>query len=285
MRTVVIIEPHPLFRLGLRQLLSDAIPQISVRDYDPSCLAESAPQAAEACDLLLLSLYESEDASQLASAAEKKFRPRHMLLLGEEQHLPSPEISLPECVAGVVARLACPEVLKASVTLVAAGGTCFPARWTPKAVHPDGHKPKVCDPLETPGNYQPTRWPAPAPSEAAPVTVETSRPQGTPAAPEGMDVEFNTPIKPGSAAHKESQLLGLTPRQYEVLVLLARGYPMKKVGRALNISVATAKAHTETLYQRLDVHNRNAAVYAAVSRGATLGWAHRLSSQQRVGSN
>ncbi|MBC2769540.1 response regulator transcription factor [Pusillimonas sp. 7-48] len=57
------------------------------------------------------------------------------------------------------------------------------------------------------------------------------------------------------------------------LVLLARGYPMKTVGRCLNISVATAKAHTETLYQRLDVHNRNAAVYAAVSRGAKLGWA------------
>lgn len=68
-------------------------------------------------------------------------------------------------------------------------------------------------------------------------------------------------------------MLGLTPRQYEVLVLLSRGYPMKTVGRYLNISVATAKAHTETLYQRLDVHNRNAAVYAAVSRGAKLGWA------------
>src|SRR3546814_9670793 len=58
-------------------------------------------------------------------------------------------------------------------------------------------------------------------------------------------------------SHPESEMLGLTPRQYEVLVLLARGYPMKTVGRYLNISVATAKAHTETLYQRLDVHNRN----------------------------
>ena len=56
------------------------------------------------------------------------------------------------------------------------------------------------------------------------------------------------------------------------IYLHSRGYPMKTVGRCLNISVATAKAHTETLYQRLDVHNRNAAVYAAVSRGAKLGW-------------
>ncbi|HWL28332.1 MAG TPA: response regulator transcription factor [Burkholderiaceae bacterium] len=70
----------------------------------------------------------------------------------------------------------------------------------------------------------------------------------------------------------EWEMLGLTPRQYEVLVLLARGHPLKTVSRRLNISLATAKSHTESVYQRLDVSNRNAAVYAAVSRGAKLGW-------------
>ena len=83
-------------------------------------------------------------------------------------------------------------------------------------------------------------------------------------------------------ANEECEMLGLTRRQYEVLVLLARGYPMKTVGRYLNISVATAKAHTETLYQRLDVHNRNAAVFAAVSRGATLGWPTIAKAQQAM---
>lgn len=80
----------------------------------------------------------------------------------------------------------------------------------------------------------------------------------------------------------EAKLLGLTPRQYEVLVLLAKGYPLKTVGKHLNISVATAKAHTETLYQRLDVHNRNAAVYAAVSRGATLGWPNVTAARKQI---
>lgn len=70
----------------------------------------------------------------------------------------------------------------------------------------------------------------------------------------------------------EWELLGLTPRQYEVLVLLSKGYPIKTVGRVMNISAATAKAHTEALYQRLDVNSRNAAVYKAIQRGATLGW-------------
>jgi DNA-binding NarL/FixJ family response regulator len=91
-----------------------------------------------------------------------------------------------------------------------------------------------------------------------------------PAVVDSSPAALPAPRRRGSC--EESQMLGITPRQYEVLVLLARGYPLKTVGRYLNISVATAKAHTETLYQRLNVHSRNAAVYAAVSRGAKLGW-------------
>lgn len=75
-----------------------------------------------------------------------------------------------------------------------------------------------------------------------------------------------------SLATTEAQMLGITARQYEVLVLLARGYPLKAVSRQLNIAIATAKAHTESLYQRLDAHSRNQAVYMAISHGATLGW-------------
>lgn len=70
----------------------------------------------------------------------------------------------------------------------------------------------------------------------------------------------------------ESRALGLTPRQYEVLVLLARGHTLKAIAQRLNIAVATVKVHAETTYQRLHVHNRTEAVYAAISRGATLGW-------------
>lgn len=73
-------------------------------------------------------------------------------------------------------------------------------------------------------------------------------------------------------ANTEAHMLGVTARQYEVLVLLAHGHPIKTVSRRLNISTATAKAHTESLYQRLGVHSRNQAVYIAISRGATLGW-------------
>jgi two-component system nitrate/nitrite response regulator NarL len=75
------------------------------------------------------------------------------------------------------------------------------------------------------------------------------------------------PVRAGT----EAAMLGLTPRQYEVLVLLARGNPIKAVARNLNISVATAKVHTDSVYQRLGVHNRGEAIYAASARGARLG--------------
>ncbi len=272
MRTVVIVEPHPLFRLGLRQLISDAFPNLIVKVYDSFCLAEPPAPSQDSCDLLLLSVDDSRQVVEDAESARERFHPKSMLLLADDEQLPPHVSAMPQCVAGAVRRSSPPEVLTASVSLVLAGGTCFPARWSQNIQTPPTVAAQVPQAASTASRYEPTRWYPTA--IAAPATrAATQVDAGGHNVPDGMDGEFKTPIRPGSAAHKECQLLGLTPRQYEVLVLLARGYPMKKVGRALNISVATAKAHTETLYQRLDVHNRNAAVYAAVTRGATLGWA------------
>ncbi|MHA7684623.1 helix-turn-helix transcriptional regulator [Cupriavidus sp. PET2-C1] len=66
----------------------------------------------------------------------------------------------------------------------------------------------------------------------------------------------------------EARMLKLTPRQYEVLVLLSHGYPLKTVSRVLNISVATVKSHVALLYQRLHASNRSEAIHAARQRGA-----------------
>ncbi|HEY9459586.1 MAG TPA: response regulator transcription factor [Paralcaligenes sp.] len=72
-------------------------------------------------------------------------------------------------------------------------------------------------------------------------------------------------------ANGEASLLRLTEGQYEVLVLLARGYPVKTVSRQLNIPIAAGKAHARSLYQRLNAHGKTEALRAAVSRGAKLG--------------
>lgn len=51
----------------------------------------------------------------------------------------------------------------------------------------------------------------------------------------------------------------LSARQREILQMLAAGESNKQIGRALNISAGTVKAHLESLYRRLDVKNRTQA--------------------------
>ncbi|NYT83532.1 response regulator transcription factor [Alcaligenaceae bacterium] len=234
MTTIIVIEPHPLLRLGILQLLSDGSCSCTLEGADYSLLTRETSTQRN-CELILLSISSFESLHELAHAAERICSPKSILLLSDSSSMPHSVQGLPASVAGYVPKNAPPEVLQASVKLVLAGGSCFPMR------APDAGQ-QMSLPLVK--NFEPVKWP-----------------------PEN---ERKNKVVNGS--NPECEMLGLTPRQYEVLVLLARGYPMKTVGRYLNISVATAKAHTETLYQRLDVHNRNAAVYAAVSRGATLGW-------------
>ncbi|MDJ1953499.1 response regulator transcription factor [Salmonella enterica] len=51
----------------------------------------------------------------------------------------------------------------------------------------------------------------------------------------------------------------LSARQREILQMLAAGESNKQIGRALNISTGTVKAHLESLYRRLDIKNRTQA--------------------------
>ncbi len=52
----------------------------------------------------------------------------------------------------------------------------------------------------------------------------------------------------------------LSPREREVLDLLARGYAFKEVSDALGISVTTVGTHIRHLYEKLHVHSRAQAV-------------------------
>lgn len=59
--------------------------------------------------------------------------------------------------------------------------------------------------------------------------------------------------------------LALTPRQREVLTLIAKGAADKEVARNLGISTATAQKHVTNLLRRLNVPNRAAAAAVLVS--------------------
>jgi DNA-binding NarL/FixJ family response regulator len=59
----------------------------------------------------------------------------------------------------------------------------------------------------------------------------------------------------------------LTPRQEEILRLLAKGKTMREISREIGISVATVKSHARTLYWKLNARNQAEAAYIAVQEG------------------
>lgn len=61
--------------------------------------------------------------------------------------------------------------------------------------------------------------------------------------------------------------LALTPREREVLALLAEGAPNKTIARRLGISVHTAKFHVASLLDKLDATGRTDAVMHAARLG------------------
>jgi DNA-binding NarL/FixJ family response regulator len=62
---------------------------------------------------------------------------------------------------------------------------------------------------------------------------------------------------------------GLTEREAEVIVLLARGLQTKQIAGALQISAKTADRHIEHAYRKIGVSTRAAAALFAMEHGLT----------------
>ena len=60
---------------------------------------------------------------------------------------------------------------------------------------------------------------------------------------------------------------GLTAREVEVLVLLARGYSNREIARRLVVTPKTATNHVEHIYTKLGVSSRAAATLYATQHG------------------
>jgi two-component system, NarL family, response regulator DevR len=59
----------------------------------------------------------------------------------------------------------------------------------------------------------------------------------------------------------------LTPRELEIVRLLARGLTNREIGRAALISDSTVKFHVRGIMRKLSVHHRTEVVYAATRLG------------------
>jgi DNA-binding NarL/FixJ family response regulator len=69
------------------------------------------------------------------------------------------------------------------------------------------------------------------------------------------------------AAEEKELLERLTPRQREILALIAEGQTTKKIARTLNISTKTVESHRSQLMERLDIHEVAGLVRFAIRIG------------------
>lgn len=231
---IVIVEPHPLLRLGLSGLMAclTSADHIKSETYDD--LYHSPPQAIPA-DLVLLGARPEERINLLIQAARRAHSPKRMVLMSDSPAPPASWTNLPSLVVDYICTGSSAEAILAAVH------SLVQPRHAPRSSFGHGMNPRHGLSPEPGGNAPPYY------------------PQTTPRNTMAFKLEVD-----------EARMLGLSPRQYEVLVLLAQGYPIKLICRQLNISLATTKGHLEALYQRLGVHNRNEAVFVAMAQGAAL---------------
>lgn len=74
--------------------------------------------------------------------------------------------------------------------------------------------------------------------------------------------EFNNLAKQG-----ESMMLGVTPRQLEVLKLMAKGHSNKQISNIMHLSTNTVKEHIHNLFRSLQVKNRSQCIVKAQELG------------------
>jgi DNA-binding NarL/FixJ family response regulator len=78
-------------------------------------------------------------------------------------------------------------------------------------------------------------------------------------------VKLLRPPQPEEAINKIDE--PLSPREFDVLNLLARGFSVIETANILNISRHTIATHVKHIYSKLEVNSRTEAIFEATSRG------------------
>ena len=114
-------------------------------------------------------------------------------------------------------------------------------------------------------------------AQLAAASIDVVAEFGSLAAARGSDVDSDAIVVSSDTALNESRLPDdrddrdivepLTPREIEVLELLAEGLPNKAIADRLKISDQTVKFHVSSISAKLGAVNRTDAVRRAVRRG------------------
>lgn len=81
------------------------------------------------------------------------------------------------------------------------------------------------------------------------------------------EVAGKTVLKQDQVSEQNQLLEKLTPRQREILTLIADGQSMRDIARNLDISVKTVESHRAQLMDRLDIHELAGLVRFAIKMG------------------
>jgi DNA-binding NarL/FixJ family response regulator len=87
------------------------------------------------------------------------------------------------------------------------------------------------------------------------------------ALPLHLTIELVNPKHAAAGADTVDTVEELTPREAEVLALVARGLTDAEVAERLVVSLRTVHAHLRSTYRKLDVHSRSAATRYALEHG------------------
>lgn len=79
--------------------------------------------------------------------------------------------------------------------------------------------------------------------------------------------EITGPLIEEVAGRKHAGALDLSPRERQVLALIAEGKENKQIARALELSEATVKTYLKSVFEKLEVRTRAEAVAVALREG------------------
>jgi DNA-binding CsgD family transcriptional regulator len=95
------------------------------------------------------------------------------------------------------------------------------------------------------------------------LTIESVQGRGT-----RVDVDIPFLELPGKQnTDKRQNDDGLTEREMEMLLLIARGMLAKEIARTLDISEKTVRNHMSTIYRKLNIYDRSQLVIYAMRKG------------------